>query len=443
MKKIGLIVVLLILNYWCNAQKYTEIKGIVDMENMPDKVSLFEVKDGSVRVYATTKVAEDGSYGFLFTPEYTGLYTVGDEWMNHPVYIKGGETVCLNLLETKAELFGKNTKENVELYKWEDFSYPLRLKSVCFMKTRSTYEDFFPALTELVRKVPDFKTKIKSGNSAFNELLKYKIDYDLDYYALIFLKTPRAKHPRKEELADYYKTIVSADKFTTDDVLNLPQGVSLLNLYAGYAVGKFDVDHYLEFLNHDRLKGECVLSFSNHYRSYDQYLEMMDKYGKYFLTPSQKSRAEAVGSKLYQSAPGRAAADFSYPDVNGKMVALSDFKGKVVLVDIWATWCGPCRKEFPALKKLEAEFHGKDLVVIGVSVDELKDKKKWEECVRGEQLGGVQLFAGGWSKVTQDYQIKSIPRFMVFDKKGNIVTINAPRPSNPELKQLLQAELNK
>lgn len=443
MKKICLIVLLLSITYWCVAQKYTEIKGRVDMENMPEEVSLYEVRDGSNRIYATTKVTENGSYGFLFVPEYEGFYSVGDDRINHPVYIKGGETIHMNLLETKAELYGKNTKENIQLYRWEAFSYPIRLKSVYFMKTRSTYEDFFPELTEFVKKLPAFKAKVRSGNPEFDERLKQKMDYDLDYYALIYLKTPRARHPQKEELADYYKTIVSADKFMTDDVLNLPNGIFLMNLYAGYAAGKFDIDEYLKVLNNDRLKGECVLSYSHHYKSYDQYQDMMGKYGKYFTTASLKNRAEAIGSKLYQSVPGRAAADFSYPDVNGKMVALSDFKGKVVLVDVWATWCGPCRKEFPALKKLESEFQDKELVVIGVSVDESRDKKKWAECVRKEQLEGVQLFADGWSKVTKDYHIKSIPRFMVFDKKGNIVTVDAPRPSNPELKRILQAELAK
>ena len=56
---------------------------------------------------------------------------------------------------------------------------------------------------------------------------------------------------------------------------------------------------------------------------------------------------------------------------------------------------------------------------------------------------GIQLLANGWSKITKDYKINGIPRFMVFDKKGNIVSADAPRPSNPELKKMLEAELNR
>ena len=95
------------------------------------------------------------------------------------------------------------------------------------------------------------------------------------------------------------------------------------------------------------------------------------------------------------------------------------------------------------LKKLEEELHGEDIVFLGVSVDESKDKQKWLDFIEKEDLKGVQLLAGGWSKITKDYKINGIPRFMVFDKQGNIVSVDAPRPSSPELKRMLETELKK
>ena len=88
-------------------------------------------------------------------------------------------------------------------------------------------------------------------------------------------------------------------------------------------------------------------------------------------------------------------------------------------------------------------MRGKDVVFIGVSVDEQKDYKKWLEALEQEGLEGIQLFANGENKqgrdkIMNDYKIKGIPRFMVFNKKGKVVTINSPRPSSPELKSLLQ-----
>ena len=194
----------------------------------------------------------------------------------------------------------------------------------------------------------------------------------------------------------------------------------------------------------DRLKGELVMNtFSRSLKSYDAFLEMQDRFGRYLVTPSLKARAEALGAKVYDTKPGTVAADFTYPDVTGKEVSLSDFKGKVVVVDVWATWCGPCRQELPSLKKLEKEMHGKGVVFMGVSVDEEKNKQKWLDFVKTEQLQGVQLFASGWSKIAKDYQIKAIPRFMVFDKEGKIVSVDAPRPSNPALKEMIEKALKK
>ena len=80
-------------------------------------------------------------------------------------------------------------------------------------------------------------------------------------------------------------------------------------------------------------------------------------------------------------------------------------------------------------------MHGTDVVFLGVSVDEAKDKQKWLDFIETEGLKGIQLLANGWSKITKDYKINGIPRFMV--------SADAPRPSNPELKKMLEAELNR
>ena len=452
MKKFSLLLFLTCMGVVLYAQKYTEIKGFVKNDRLK-KVHLYRVEDGTTHSYASTMVAEDGSYGFLFCPEKPGFYTVGnDKQMDFVVYVKGGDKININILENKAELAGKNTKENVALYKWEDFAADVRLKSVYFMLTISNYKDFFPEFSVFVSKLDSIKKKIKSGNAEFDALLKKKIDYDVDYYAAYFLQTPRTAHPERQDWPEFYNTIISDDKFTTDDVLLFPQGARMIGIYAsfGYMTSgkKYDPVDYqstcLGYLKTDRLKGEYLLRnvFAG-LKSYDQYLSLMDRYGKYLVTPSLKARAEAIGTALYDTAPGSIAADFTYPDVNGKEVSLSDFKGKVVLVDVWATWCGPCRGEIPHLKKLEQEMHGTDVVFLGVSVDEAKDKQKWLDFIKKEELGGIQVHASGWSKIAQDYKIKGIPRFMVFDKQGRVVSVDAPRPSSPELKEMLEKELKK
>ena len=104
-------------------------------------------------------------------------------------------------------------------------------------------------------------------------------------------------------------------------------------------------------------------------------------------------------------------------------------------VDVWATWCGPCKAEIPSLQKLEADYHGKEITFMSVSVD--TDKEAWEKMVAEKELGGVQLWADGWSKITKDYAIFSIPRFMLFDANGNVISTDAPRPSSDDIRELL------
>lgn len=137
--------------------------------------------------------------------------------------------------------------------------------------------------------------------------------------------------------------------------------------------------------------------------------------------------------------PGEPAIDFTYPDINNNMVSLSDFKGKYVYVDIWATWCGPCIYEIPFLIELEKEYHDKNIVFLSVSVDDETNLKKWKTMINEKELVGVQLFASGWnSQIGNDYAISAtgIPRFLLFDTEGNVMDTNAPRPSSDKIKAI-------
>jgi len=137
---------------------------------------------------------------------------------------------------------------------------------------------------------------------------------------------------------------------------------------------------------------------------------------------------------------GEPLIDFTYPNKNGNEISLASFMGKMVYVDVWATWCGPCIAEIPALQELEKDYHGKNIVFISVSVDE--DKEAWLKMVEEKQLGGIQLWADGWSKITKDYAIFGIPRFLLFSADGKVISNDAPRPSNDEIRTLINSNLN-
>ena len=152
-------------------------------------------------------------------------------------------------------------------------------------------------------------------------------------------------------------------------------------------------------------------------------------------------KAYDVATKLTSGSPSPKFSN--YENFNGGTTSLDDFKGKVTYIDIWATWCLPCRGEIPALKELEKKFHGKDVAFVSISIDQNKDE--WKEFVKSEDLKGVQLFAENAfeSQFIQDYGIRQIPTFIIVDKEGKIVNADAPRPSSDEITGLLEGLLKK
>jgi thiol-disulfide isomerase/thioredoxin len=129
---------------------------------------------------------------------------------------------------------------------------------------------------------------------------------------------------------------------------------------------------------------------------------------------------------------GQPAFDFSGKDAQGNTVKLSDFKGKLVYVDVWATWCGPCKYEIPYLDTLETDYHGKNIVFISYSIDE--DHAAWLNFVpeSGKKLQGVQIIGEkAWeSALCKKYKIMGVPTFMMFDTQGKIVSVKMTRPSD-------------
>ena len=118
------------------------------------------------------------------------------------------------------------------------------------------------------------------------------------------------------------------------------------------------------------------------------------------------------------------------------MHTLAEFRGKYVYIDMWATWCGPCRQETPYLKALAEEFKDAQIVFLGLSVD--KDKEAWEKMVRGGGLPGVQLYLGTKSRFQEQYSVQAIPRFILLDKEGKIISNDMSRPSSEETAETIR-----
>jgi thiol-disulfide isomerase/thioredoxin len=129
--------------------------------------------------------------------------------------------------------------------------------------------------------------------------------------------------------------------------------------------------------------------------------------------------------------------DIQFTAVDGRPVNVKDMKGKVILIDFWATWCGPCVGELPHVKEAYEKLHDKGFEIVGLSFDQ--DKSALEGFVKEKGMAWPQYFDGeGWgNKFGKQYGIESIPAMWLIDKKGNLRDMNARGDLQAKAEKLL------
>jgi peroxiredoxin len=141
-------------------------------------------------------------------------------------------------------------------------------------------------------------------------------------------------------------------------------------------------------------------------QSYDQQLAQM----------AEQEKQEQANSWI-----GKQAPDLVLPDVAGRRISLASFKGKYLLVDFWASWCGPCRAENPNVVKAYNEFKGKNFAILGVSLD--KEKDAWQEAIRSDRLewNHVSDLKFWESEAVKTFKFNGIPYNVLIDPQGKII----------------------
>lgn len=164
--------------------------------------------------------------------------------------------------------------------------------------------------------------------------------------------------------------------------------------------------------------------------------ELQNLANTYLTDPQMAADYRAEIARHDLTAAGRPSPDFTATDRDGRTYTLADLRGKYLYIDLWASWCGPCRRELPHLQRLAERFAGREILFVGLSVDD--DRQAWLEALDTEAYPGLQLWLDPSSSFAADYGVESIPRFILLDKQGHIIQSDMLRPSSDGIDEYLK-----
>ena len=316
---------------------------------------------------------------------------------------------------------------------WQYNPWPFeRLKAISFAQYREEY-------LEVVDKVKADLMEVKS--LAFRRMTLDKIERGMqdDLFRYSF-------EDAKED-ADFNRWMETIDR-------NDPENIEMSKKYVYWHArhhrpeGANGNAYFLNSLPKLFRNQEVINKIANEYIA--DYLvlapkEMPEVFGIYKQITTDTA-AHAEMQKLYdryiKRIPGAEAIDFEMTDINGKKWHLSDFKGKALFIDIWATWCGPCCAEIPYVAKLVKHYaKNKKIEFLSISVD--SNQAKWKKKLAADKPEWKQFICpGDWkSPLCKEYDITGIPRFLFLDKKGRVISLRAPFPSSPDIIEYIDGHI--
>lgn len=447
MKKIILaLIVLTIISCNKSEKNYVLFSGKIENPNS----NLLSIINSSNKKVREIKVSDAGVFSdTIFNAN--GYYRFSDGKETSSIYLENGYNITLNMdakeFDESITYTGTGSSENNFLAK----------KFLIKEKHNDIGKLFLLEEKEFLAKINEQKTELLSSidgsiSEKFAQNEKKNIDYD---YILTTKQYERghAYFAKKKEfkVSKDFPDLTKDLKFDNEEDYKISSAYRNLvgrNFYkTAREVSKKDsvsfqdaAIQFIEKVKSSEIKNGLLTSIarnisSKNEKSADLYTAIM----KLSTDKDFKTKLTKKYNLINTLAKGNDSPIFdNYENYAGGTSSLSDFKGKYVYIDVWATWCGPCKREIPSLKKVEKQYHDKDIAFISISIDVKKSHDAWIQMVKDKELTGVQLFADNdWSsKFIKNYDINSIPRFILIDKEGKIVNADAPRPSSKDLIKL-------
>ncbi|SFZ93083.1 Thiol-disulfide isomerase or thioredoxin [Flaviramulus basaltis] len=426
--------------------------------HITNKTEDFKILSLDRKVSQTLNIKEDGT--FLDTLRLNkGTYVLYDGTSRASIYIENGSHIIIN---ADASNFTKSLAFSGQGYDESEYLLEKGKIETDLIGEKKT----FYLLDELA-----FKTKAKEIETTLINVLDAFVDIpedfktaekkDLNYSYLSKLNSYEPSHAyyaEKTEFKSSKEFLADLNTFVFDnreDYLLSPEYKKMVNSHymnkVGEMIQKDSISADMAILEvSKRIPNEIIRNnflFDNS-KIFITISNDVEKFYNTFLEISTNKEHIEELAKTYKMlslvANGQHSPKFvNYENHAGGSTSLDDLKGKYVYIDVWATWCGPCKYEIPFLKKIEKQFHDKNIVFVSLSVDKKKDYEKWKKMVIDKELTGIQLLADKdfESDFIKDYMVKGIPKFILLDPDGKIVRSSAPRPSSKDLIDLFN-ELN-
>ena len=435
----------------CTPQK-ASIEGAVESRSAK-QVLLYSYKHGNLKLMEQQEITGAGSFNFELQPEEAGFYLIGsNEDALFPLYVEKGGKMSVKIGRDRLEMGNTSDEANQWLYDWEDQTVAARehayLQAYIPQGRTVGYEEFFKELTALSKAQQQYAAKLKDcGDKKLADLLTFKSEADLNFYALSYLKTNGRNLPDSVELCDYYQQMQPDKLFQDLKILDIPYAGQMLDTYVWYLHKDKKLEEGEKFdytcLKEKDLQQEYLLNAAKSFKFHDEYRELFSELDGEILTPIFEQRMKLIEKDLKWSAPGVSAPDFKGYGPDSAAISLSDFKGKVLVVDVWATWCVPCRRMMPYFVELENEFKNQGVEFLSVCMGVSIERELWLEMLGKQKLPGHHCFIASWTgDFAKNYKVTGVPRYMVFDRQGRIVSVNAPKPNKPGLKEMILHTLN-
>lgn len=408
----------------------------------------------------TAKIQEDGTFYMKINIEkpYYGRIRSG-EFSN--IFLSPGDSVFVELdtkeFDETITYSGKGAEINNYLAEKQllkdKFIYP---QSEFFGLNE---EDFMARTDSLNKVLKELNNNLRQNNNIQNQSFLKLEPKNIDYLiASVFLMYPSYyKYYSKDstyEMSETFWNFLDTIEIENFEYWQLASYKDFFDAYYsqkvkeiynnneefqnspdGYA--KADFEFIKNEMKDPALKsiqaGNVMTTFVRFYNT-DSIDDLMTDFLALCKDSTKINQVNTILEKKKKIAKGMPAPNFETVDVNNNHVNLSDFKGKYVYVDFWASWCGPCKQEIPYFKTLTSDFNGKNIAFLSVSVDAKKDA--WEKAIVTHDLFGNLLYAGSNDIIRNEYMVYSIPRFVLIDPEGNFVDSNAPRPSSEEIRNL-------